>query len=56
MPAKKSKKFTPVANPLLAAANAERARSNAWGTHADGRTQRARTRSTARGKAIREQL
>ena len=40
------------ANPALAAANAERARSNAAGTHGDRRTKRLRDRSNARRAAI----
>lgn len=51
---KKAKAFTPVANVELAQAMAAIAFSNAWGTHADRRTRRARTRSTAKVKAIRD--
>lgn len=40
------------ANPALAAANAERARSSAAGTHGDRRTKRNRDRSSARRNAI----
>lgn len=40
------------ANPALAAANAERARSSAAGTHGDRRTKRNRSRNAQRTRAI----
>lgn len=46
--------FAPVANPVRARADAERARSNAAGTHADRRTRRNRTRAAQHARAIRE--
>jgi hypothetical protein len=42
------------ARPEQAAAAANRAFSGAWGTHLDGRHKRARTRSTATKRAIRD--
>lgn len=56
MPAKKTKakSFTPVANTELAAANAARAFGGSWGTHLDTRAARARTRSAAKNRAIRD--
>lgn len=54
MAAKKVKKFTPVANPILGKSLAERAQGGSWGTHLDGRERRARTRSASRGKAIQD--
>jgi hypothetical protein len=37
-----------IENPEAARAAAERAQSNAWGTHADKRTKRERTRADAK--------
>ena len=54
MATKMKSKPVGVANPLLAKAAAERAFSGAWGTHADKRAKRARTRSASRNRAIRE--
>lgn len=45
--ANKKKKFVGTENKPLAIAEAERARSNAWGSHADRRVRRARTRSAS---------
>ena len=42
------------ARPDQAAAAADRAFSGAWGTHADGREKRARTRAASEARAIRD--
>lgn len=48
------RQFRPAANPERAQAEAERARSHAWGTHEDRRTRRQRTRSAAKRQATKD--
>jgi hypothetical protein len=45
-----------VSNPEAARAAAERAFSNAWGTHLPRSTRRARSRNAAEGKAIHKSI
>lgn len=47
-------KYRWIANPELAKAMAELRRSSAAGAHKDRRTRKARTRSTARARSIRD--
>lgn len=49
------RKYIPAANPERAQAEAERARSGAWGTHQDRRTKRQRTRQAAKRRALRDE-
>ena len=51
----KPEKYTAPANAERAQADAERARSGAWGTHQDKRRKRARTRAAAKRRAMREE-
>lgn len=53
---KDSRRYVPGANPDKARADAERARSGAWGTHEDKRTKRRRTRADGERSAIRDDL
>jgi len=52
---KKPRRYVPAANPEKARADAERAQSNAWGTHADKRTKRRRTRADDLRATIRDE-
>lgn len=47
-------RFSYGANPALAQAMVEKRRSNAAGKHSDKRTKRARTRSAAKARAMKE--
>ena len=52
--ANKVAKYKGNENKPMAEANAQRAFSGAWGTHADKRTKRNRTRLASKKRAIRE--